>query len=35
MISEEALDRLNPFVRIGERRGIQQGRRAGAGELVP
>jgi hypothetical protein len=34
MISEKELDRLNPFVRIGERRGIQQGRRAGEGELV-
>ena len=30
MISEKALDHLNPFVRIGERRG----RRAGEGELV-
>jgi len=34
MINEKALDRFNPFVLIGERRGIRQGRQAGESALV-
>ncbi len=34
MISEGALDRLNPFVRIGEKRGIRQGRQTEGTALV-
>jgi hypothetical protein len=34
MISEKALDRLNPFVLIGERRGIKQGRQCEGAALV-
>ncbi len=34
MISEKELDRWNPFVLIGERRGIRQGRQVGESTLV-
>jgi hypothetical protein len=34
MISEKALDRLNPFVLLGEKRGIKRGRQSGEVILV-
>ena len=34
MINEKALDRFNPFVLIGERRGIRQGRQTEGTALV-